>query len=109
VIEHDALPEAGDRTWVLMFSVESESPESVRLAVSHLRDEVVPASGAQAGSKGAFALADSSGRRALAMTLWDSIESLAAAGRPDQELREAVPGLEVDVERFELVAEERPG
>ena len=108
MIDHDALPEPGPKTWVLMLSVESESSDAVRLAVSHLRNEFVPEAGAKPGSKGALALADSLGQRAFALTFWDSIDSLVGSGRPDRELEEAVPGLRVDVDRFELVAEERP-
>ena len=108
MIEHDALPEPGPHTYVLLFTVTSESAEAVQLAVGHLRDQVIPAASVAPGSKGALALAGSSGRSALALTFWDSMETLREAGRPDLELAGAIPGLEFGVERYELVADERP-
>jgi hypothetical protein len=108
VIEHDALPEPGSGTWVLLLNVESESTESVRLALQHLRDEVVPAANAAPGSKGAVALAASSGRRAVVLTFWDSLETLRDAGRPDRHFPDSISGLEIGIDRFELVADERP-
>ena len=108
VIEHDALPEPGPHTYVLLFTVTSESAEAVQLAVGHLRDQVIPAASVAPGSKGALALAGSSGRSALALTFWDSMETMLDVGRSDQQALQEIPGLEVWIERYEIVADERP-
>ena len=108
MIEHDALPEPGPHTYVLLFTVTSESAEAVQLAVGHLRDQVIPAASVAPGSKGALALAGSSGRSALALTFWDSMETMLDVGRSDQQALQEIPGLEVWIERYEIVADERP-
>jgi hypothetical protein len=109
VIDHDAIPEGPPNTWALMTAFESQSPEGVEEALRKAVDDSIPAARDLPGCKGALALATESRRHGVVIVFWDSVQSLVASARAQQDADGgSPPGVTRTRDRFEVVYDVRP-
>jgi len=72
--------------------------------------QVMPTARQTPGWNGAVVLTGADGLRGMTVTFWDSLETLVASGRDAKMFLEAASaaGVDVGIERFEVVMDERP-
>ena len=91
------------------------APERIKATLEQFREKHLPLFEQQPGYRGVWAGVDYTGGRAIAVTYWDSLESLHASDALANEVRAAVvtkAGLDRNrptvIDRYEVVLEKQP-
>jgi hypothetical protein len=94
--------------WARVTTIEG-SPDQADLAVKVAEEDVIPTAKQWQGFSGGWWLLDRTTGRILAMTLWDSEESMNASAEAATQLRtdstEQIGGKIASVENYEVVAQ----